>query len=724
MPSTSSSSSRSTGSKSRGTGSNSKKAAGSKKSSAKKSGGKAKKAAFDIDEMMAAYRLMATSRALDKKMLVMLKQGKSFFHIGCMGHEAAQAAMADALTKKVDWAYPYYRGQTLSMGMGMTAKECLLSFLAKADDPNSGGRQMPQHYGHKEWNIPSQSSPTGTQFLQAVGCSDANRRLLDAERMAKGTNGKTIDDGYPVTVVTAGDGTTSQGDFHEALNWATREKLPTIFLIEDNGYAISVPVRDQTPGGKVAHLGRGYEGLNVVEVDGCDYEASRKVMEDAVARARAGDGPSMIVADVIRLLPHSSSDDQRKYRDADELDEDKARDPIPALRQRLIALGAATEEDFDAIDAEVKKAVDDAAVEAEGHANPERSTALDWVFSDTPEPAYVEPKDLGEPTVLVDAINRALSEEMARDERVLVFGEDVAGEKGGVFTATRGLTKKFGKDRCFNSPLAESSIVGVAIGQAMRGYKPVPEIQFGDYVWTAMMQIRNELSTMRYRSNNAFSCPAVIRIPIGGYIHGALCHSQNIESFFTHIPGLKVALPSNALDAYGLLKAAIRGDDPVLFLEHKGMYRQNYAKSQLPKGDDWVLPFGKAAVRREGSDITVVTYGAMVQRCLQSANTLADEGIDVEVVDLRTLNPVDWETVFASVRKTNKAIVIHEDCRFVGYGAEIAAEISEQCFADLDGPVRRLAGADSPVPFNWDLEEEVLPQLHHVRDAIRDLANY
>ncbi len=669
--------------------------------------------------LLSAYRNMAQSRMLDEKQLVMLKQGKGFFHIGAMGHEAAQTAMAMAMTPGRDWAFPYYRDMALCTGLGMTADEILLSFLARRDDPNSGGRQMPQHYGHTKWNIPTQSSPTGTQFLQATGVALSHVR--DYHKLNK-KNGAAPD--YDVTVVCSGDGTTSQGDFHEALNWASREKVPVIFLIEDNGYAISVPVRDQVSGGKVSNLGRGYDGLTTVDVDGCDLLKSYEVMRDAVERARTGGGPTLIVANVVRLLPHSSSDDQRKYRPEAELTADKARDPNAALKTLILDRSLSTELELAQIEAEIKQHIDDAADRAEAAPMPARDTATKWVLSGDPEPAYVEPVVAGDGIVLVDAINRALAEELARDERMLVFGEDVAGNKGGVFTATRNLTEKFGADRVFNSPLAESSIVGVGIGLAMRGYKPVPEIQFGDYVWTAMMQIRNELATIRYRSAGQWSAPMVLRIPIGGYIHGALCHSQNIESFFAHIPGLKIALPSTALDAYGLLKAAIRGNDPVLFLEHKGMYRQNWAKSQLPTDTDWVLPFGKASIRRAGNDLTVITYGALVQRALTAAETLADEGIDCEVVDLRTLNPVDWDALTDSVKKTGKCLVLHEDCRFVGYGAEIAAEITERCFEYLDGPVRRLAGEDTPVPYNWDLEEEILVQPEDVLHAMRDLARY
>lgn len=676
-------------------------------------------AGLDDARLKAALKNMLLARMLDEKMLVLIRQGKSYFHIGSMGHEAAQTAAAFALTAGRDWAYPYYRDQALVTGLGMTAYEIMSCFLSRKDDPNSGGRQMPQHYGSKALNIPTQSSPTGTQYLQAVGCAMASVR--NAHKLAP-KNGHALD--YEVTVVGSGEGTTSQGDFHEALNWASRDKLPVIFLVEDNGYAISVPVAEQTAGGDVASLGRGYGNLETVTVDGCDFVASFQVLSSAVARGRRGDGPTLVVAKTVRLLPHSSSDDQRKYRAEAELSAERARDPIPALKALLVARGAATEDELAALEAETKAHVDAEAERAEACAMPARDTATRFVLSERPEPPLVEPAVAGDGVVLVDAINRALAEEMERNVDVLVYGEDVGGDKGGVFTVTRGLTKRFGPSRCFNSPLAESSIVGTAIGLSLRGYKPVPEIQFGDYVWTAMMQIRNELATIRYRSNNAWSCPAVLRIAVGGYIHGALCHSQNIESFFAHIPGLKIALPSTALDAYGLLKAAIRGDDPVLFLEHKGLYRQNHAKSQLPVDKDWVLPFGKAAVRRAGTDLTVITYGMLVQRALAAADQLSDDGYACEVIDLRSLNPVDWDCITASVQKTGKCLVVHEDMRFVGYGAEIAAEVSERCFEHLDGPVRRLCAEDTPVPYNWDLEEEILPQPEDVLAAMRALLAY
>lgn len=675
---------------------------------------------LEKNDLINSYRLMQTSRALDRKMLILLKQGKSFFHIGCMGHEAIQAAGALVLQKKHDWLFPYYRDQTFCLGMGQTPLDCFLAFLARGSDPNSGGRQMPQHYGDKRYNIPTSSSSTGTQFLQAVGNAFASMREFKAANI----NAKKT--AYEVSVVCSGDGTTSQGEFHEALSWATREKAPVIFLVENNGYAISVPLSDQRPSGSVLELGKGYPGLLSLAVDGCDFIASFDIFKRAVTHARLGQGPCLIDASVVRLLPHSSSDDDKKYRNALDLEKEKSRDPISLLKDFLLTNKIATAKQISIIDDEVHEAVEKAAAQAEQAAMPTRDSAMNFVWSDESEPVENEvklDKDAKE-YVVVDAINRALAEELAANEKVMVFGQDVAKGKGGVFTATRGLTEKFGDARCFNAPLAEASIVGVAIGLAMRGFRPVPEIQFGDYIWTAMMQIRNELATVRYRSNNAFECPVVIRVPVGGYIHGALCHSQNIEATFAHIPGLKIALPSTAIDAYGLLKRAIRGRDPVLFLEHKALYRQAFAKSFLPTDDNFEIPFGKAAIRRTGNDLTIISYGILVQKALEAARICAEENIDVEVIDLRTIRPYDWDLIAASTKKTGKVLVLYEDNRFMGFGAELAAEISEQLFDYLDGPVMRLAGKDSPIAFNWDLEEELLPQMSDILTSIKKLHAY
>jgi 2-oxoisovalerate dehydrogenase E1 component len=669
---------------------------------------------LSASEMLGYYRTMLLARYLDEKMLLLLKQGKSFFHIGGSGHEAAQVAIASVMKPAYDWFYPYYRDLAFVLQTGETPEEILLCFLARAEDPNSGGRQMPAHYGHKKLRIVSQSSPTGTQFLPAVGC-------------AMGAVKEGRDE---VVYVSAGEGTTSQGDFHEALNWASREKLPVIFCIQDNKYAISVPITQQTAGASVYELCAGYRGLHRYQVDGTDLMQTRYVAEEAVRLARQGRGPSLIVADVVRLLPHSSSDDQRKYRSEEELEADRQRDPIVKFSQHLIEQGIATDDDLARVRTEAKKKVDEAADYAESRPHPERRTATWYVYSHEPSSTaenFVPPSNdsmpFGEPVVMVDAINHALHEEMERNARMLVFGEDVEDTKGGVFTATRGLSTKFGRQRVFNSPLAESSIVGVAVGLAQRGFKPVPEIQFGDYIWTAMMQLRNEVAPMRYRSNNNWSCPMVMRVPVSGYIHGALCHSQNIEGFFAHLPGLRIAYPSNAADAKGLLKAAIRGDDPVLFLEPKGLYRQGFAKSPEPH-DEYLLPFGKAAIKQEGKDLTIITWGALVQRCLEAAKQLEPDGVSCEIVDIRTIQPLDNETILNSVAKTNKVLIVHEDIRTAGFGAEIAARIADLAFEHLDGPIRRVAAADAHVPYNWFLEEEILPQTAWIVEAIKELVKY
>ncbi len=661
---------------------------------------------LNVEKLLEAYKIMRESRALDEKMLILIRQGKSFFHIGCMGHEAVQVACAMAM-KKQDFLFPYYRDQALCMALGQTSYECLLAFLAKADDPHGGGRQMPMHYGNKRLNIPTSSSSTGTQFLQAVGSAFASIRQKD----------------QAVTVVTTGDGTTSQGEFYEAISWAAREKAPMVFLVENNRYAISVEIHDQRPDGLIAENFKSFHGLEVVKVDGCEVEESYKALKMAIDKARAGFGPTLIDASVVRLLPHSSSDDDKKYRTAKDLALDKKRDPLDLLRAELIKSKISAKK-LDEIDESIKNHVDEMAGKALDAKAPDKEDALKHVWADVLEPKASEPKvdESDAPTVLVDAINKALREGLKADEKMLVFGQDVAHGKGGVFTATRGLTDEF-KTRCFNAPLAEASIVGVAIGLALRGFRPVPEIQFGDYIWTAMMQIRNELSTIRYRSNGHFSAPVVIRVPVGGYIHGGLCHSQNIEATFAHIPGLKIVMPSTAIDAYGFLKHAFKSQDPVLFLEHKALYRQSFARSILPR-EDYELPFGQGIIRRVGSDITVVTYGILVQRALEAAEELSDLGVSVEVIDLRSIVPYDRELVMASVKKTGKVLVLHEDIQFMGFGAEVASDISENCFMDLDAPVKRLGAKNAPIPYSQELEEEVLPQMRGILQALKELAEF
>ena len=661
---------------------------------------------FTKTQILDVFRKMALSRRLDEKMLILLRQGKSFFHIGASGHEAAQLAAAVLIRPGEDWSYPYYRDGAYCIGLGMTAREQLLCFLSRADDPNSGGRQMPQHYGHKDLRIVSQSSPTGTQFLQAVGTAIARK----------------MEETKDVVYVSSGEGTTSQGDFHEALNWASNAKAPVIFHIQDNEYAISTHKSEQTAD-SVYTMTAGFKNLSRYEVDGTNFFETNLAFKQAVERARRGKGPSLIVSNVVRLLPHSSSDDQRKYRTPKALDEDRKRDPLTILEDQCIREKLISAKEIEKIRTEVKAQVDADTEWAEGQEHPDGDTALDHIYSgDMPmnEPSF---DAVADKVVIVDAINHALKEEMARNDKMVIYGQDIADPKGGVFTATKGLSDEFGIDRVFNSPLAESSIVGTAVGMAVAGYKPVVEIQFGDYIWTAMMQLRNEVSTLRYRSNNAWKCPLVVRVPVGGYIHGALYHSQSIDGYFIHMPGIYLAYPSNAADAKGLLKMACRMDDPVIYMEHKGLYRQGYAATEEP-GEDYALPFGKGRIVCQGNELTIVTWGAMVQKSIEGIKSLALADGVVEIIDLRTLNPLDLDMIEASLEKTGKVLVVYEDNLTNGPGAEISALIADRFFELLDGPVRRVAAKDSPVPFNWFLEEKILPQTEDVSIAIQELLEY
>ncbi len=673
-----------------------------------KSSGAQARSAVDPKTLLEAYRQMVLARKIDEKAIVLYKQNKCHFQIGCAGHEAVQVAAAHVLKPSHDWFYPYYRDMALCVALGMTSREMMLNIINKAADPNSGGRQMPMHYGHKALNIVSQSSPTGTQFLQAVGAAVAIRYR----------------GGDEVVYVSAGEGTTSQGAYHEALNWAARERLPIIFLIQDNKYAISVHISEQIAGESVSKISSGYEGLTVVKVNGLDYAESHSALLAAVDRARRGYGPTVIDAEVVRLESHSISDNQSKYRDPEELASDKSRDPIRLLRDELLERQITSPKEIERLDSELQELVNDAAHWAETQPDPEPHTALDHVLVDTyPTSGVVEHQPTGEEVFLVDALNHALDEELARNRDVLVFGQDVAHGKGGVFGVTTGLTKKHGVKRVFNSPLAEDSIVGSAIGIATLGLRPVAEIQFGDYCWTAMMQLRNELAVMNYRSNGEFRCPSVIRIPIGGYIHGALYHSQNVEATFAHIPGFVVVLPSNATDAKGLLKSAIRCPDPVLFLEHKGLYRQVYAKGREGGVDD-LIPLGKAKVVRTGDKATIVTWGALVNKSLLAAEEAARAGLEVEVIDLRTIQPLDVKTIFRSLKKTNRLLIAHEDILFMGFGAEVAALVAERAFEYLDAPIKRVGGKFAPIPHAPVLEDQVLPQTEDVTKALFELLDY
>ncbi|MEZ5351444.1 MAG: dehydrogenase E1 component subunit alpha/beta [Bryobacteraceae bacterium] len=669
------------------------------------------------------FRTMLLSRRIDDREILLKRQNKIYFQISGAGHEAIQIAAGLALEPGRDWIYPYYRDRALCLTLGMTAEAMLLQAVGAGADPSSGGRQMPSHWSSPELHIVSASSPTGTQYLQACGCAEGARRL------APGSG--------EVVLVCSGDGATSEGEFWEALNIACLEKLPVLFLVQDNGYAISVPIEKQTAGGSITRLAEGFPDLLRMDVDGTDFNESYAAMREAVSFCRSGAGPALVRATTIRPYSHSLSDDERLYRPDAEREAESARDPLVRFPKWLLAEGILDANALDRVAREALEELERSAAAALRAAPPQPGSAMRYLYSETTDPTSAAfasaPHFHGDPRTMVDEINLTIAEEMQRDPRIVVFGEDVADcsrdqylteikGKGGVFKATQGLQRRYGSHRCFNTPIAEAAIAGRAIGMATRGLKPVAEIQFFDYIWPAMMQIRDEMATLRWRSHNGFSCPLVLRVPIGGYLTGgAVYHSQCGEVEFTHIPGLRVVMPSNALDACGLLRTAIRCEDPVLFLEHKKLYREAYNRSAHP-GPDFCIPFGKARIVKSGHRLTVVTYGATVQRSVQAALQLdaAGETGALEIIDLRTLNPYDWDAIAESVRKTSRVMVVHEDTRSWGYGAEIAARVAGELFTHLDAPVGRVAALDTWVGYNPNLEDEILPQTADiVREAER-----
>ena len=710
-------------------------------------------------ELINIYRLMYLSRRIDDREISLKKQQKTFFQISAAGHEALQVGAALALKPGYDWFFPYYRDRALCLALGVTPTDMFLQAVGAGTDPASGGRQMPTHWSSRPLHIVSTSSSTATQILHAVGCAEAGQyftRHPDAAAKVEGdyrAYNEVTFHGDEVVLACIGEGSTSQGEFWEALNTASNRKLPVIFMVEDNGYAISVPVEVNTPGGNISRLVANFPNFHFEEIDGTDAEASLRAFQRAAEHCRAGLGPAFVHGHCVRIYSHSQSDDDKLYRSAAEREADAMRDPIAKLQMRLLREGILKDEQITALEKEAEREAAEAAERALEAPLPEIASIPRHVYSEDLDPTRVAfatetaqaagigpgksaSAKGGAPRTMADLINASLHDEMNRDPRIIVYGEDVADAsreealsevkgKGGVFKLTSGLQTSFGSERVFNSPLAEANIVGRAVGYAVRGMKPVVEIQFFDYIWPAVHQIHNELALMRWRSNGAWASPAVIRVPIGGYLTGgAIYHSQSGESIFTHIPGLRVVFPSNALDANGLLRTAIRCDDPVLFLEHKRLYRESYGRAPYP-GPDFAIPFGKAKIVRPGTHMTLVTYGALVPRALQAAQTASREnGIEVEVIDLRTLSPYDWEAIATSVRKTSRVIVAHEDMLSWGYGAEIAARIADELFDELDAPVKRIGAMDTFVAYQPVLEDAILPQPDTVLKAIKELHAY
>jgi 2-oxoisovalerate dehydrogenase E1 component len=690
------------------------------------------------DEILDAYRCIVRSRKLDDREIQLKNQSQAFFQISGAGHEAILVAAGMMLRPGYDWFHPYYRDRALCLQLGVTPLDMLLAAVGAADDPSNGGRQMPSHWGNTSMHIVAGSSATATQVLHAVGAAEAGV-IYGRVPAIPGRESKFHGD--EVVYTSLGEGSTSEGEFWEALNVSCTRRLPVLFLVEDNGYAISVPVEVETAGGDISKLVRAFPGLLVETADGTDLFDSLRAMRAATEYVRTRKGPALVHAHVVRPYSHSLSDDEKLYKTAAEREAEARRDPIRRLGAFIEDNGLATAAELAAIDAEIEREIGAAAQQALAAAKPAKSTAADFVFSPTVDPtgaAFDTPARTGDgkTETMVDAINRTLKDEMAHEPRIIVFGEDVADAsrvealkevkgKGGVFKVTHGLQRAYGDDRVFNSPIAEASIIGRGVGMATRGLKPVVEIQFFDYIWPAMMQLRNEMAMLRYRSGNHWSCPMVIRVPIGGYLRGGgPYHSQSGESIFAHCPGIRIAYPCNAVDAAGLLRTAIRCDDPVLFLEHKHLYRQTYNKGEYP-GPDYMVPFGRGSLRREGNDLVVLTWGAMVQRSLLAAQQAAErDGIQAAVFDLRTLIPYDWDGIAALVKATSRVVIAHEDSLTCGFGAEIAARIADELFLDLDAPVRRVAALDTPVAYSPDLEEAILPQPADVLDAIRATARF
>jgi 2-oxoisovalerate dehydrogenase E1 component len=658
----------------------------------------------DLDEKTLTewFRLMLLGRQIDYRCQVLNRQGRAPFIISCAGHEAAQIGVAWPLRPKHDWIAPYYRDIVLCFRMGLTPLDLMLSVLARPDDPASGGKQTPGHFSDTRLNIVSGGSPLSTQMVHAAGVAYALK----------------MDGTDKVAMTCYGEGAGSEGDTHEAFNFAAIHELPQVFVCQNNGFAISVPFDKQYAIEHAAQRAAGY-GFPGVTVDGRDPVTCYHVAKQAVARARSGEGPTLIECLVDRLGAHSSEDDQRRYRSQEELEQLAANDCLARFRKRLLDDGILDEKTVAEYEEQVREEVTRATRQGLDSPDAKPEDALTNVYSiDVPTGIDPDPKAETEDMNMVQAVRDALAQEMERDERVMVLGEDV-GPKGGVFLVTDGLYARFGEQRVVDTPIAESSIAGIALGLSLAGKRPVAEMQFTDFAHMAFNQITNEIAKFRYRTDGDWGVPLVIRAPMGGHSHGALYHSQSIEARFA-TPGLKIVIPSTPYEAKGLLIASMRDPDPVLFFEHKRLYRM--FKEPVPKGD-YLIPLQQARVVRQGDDLSVFCYGLMVHYALEAARNLERDGWSVEVVDLRTVYPLDRDAILASARKTGKCLVLYEDNFSVSIGSEVAALIADGAWRWLDAPVKRLGGLDVPaMPYARPMEDFFMPNPEKITAALKELA--
>lgn len=659
------------------------------------------------------FKLMSIGRAIDNKAPNYLKQAIGWsYHAPYAGHDGIQLAVGQVFEKKKDHLFLYYRDMLSALSAGMTEEEIILNGISKATDPSSGGRHMSNHLAKPEWNIHTVSSSTGNHTLHAVGVARAIKYYGEKA----------------VSISGQGESSVSEGYVYEAINGADKEELPVIFVIQDNGYGISVPKKDQTAQRKVANNFIGFKNLRIIHCNGKDVFDSMNAMEEAKKFAIEKSKPVIVQANCVRMHSHSNSDDHLLYRSQSERNYVEEYDPLAKFRRMLIRYKRFTEEEIQAFEAETKEKIKAAHKSAMAAPDPDPKSIHDFVIAE-PYVSEKYPEGLhneeGDKKKLITALNETLKAEFRNNPDTFIWGQDMANkDKGGIFNVSKGLQQEFGPKRVFNAPIAEDFIMGTANGMSRYNEKiriVIEGAEFADYFWPAMEQYL-ETSHEYWRSNGKFSPNVTIRLASGGYIGGGMYHSQNIEGSLVAIPGVRIVYPSFADDAAGLLRTSIRSSGPTMFMEPKALYQSPKAATVVP--DDFEVPFGKARIRKEGTDISIITYGNTTHLSLQAAKKLEDEGISVEVLDLRSLVPMDEEAVLETAKKTNKVLVVHEDKVHGGFGGEIAAFITENAFEYLDAPVRRVGSTFTPVGFNPILEKAILPDADKIYNAVKELITY